>query len=75
MSLILHSGHCFEPDTHNNENQLPVEDIPKMVLQHIDWSYLKCKRRQRILHKQTKYNQRPGKMAKKNCDEWLLFTP
>jgi hypothetical protein len=49
-----------------------VEDILQQLLPNLDWLYLNCDGRQRLLREQAKENLR---QAKKNCNEWVLITP
>ena len=69
-SVVSHSRPSSE-----SEYYLPVEDMLRQLLPHLDWSFLNRDGRQRLLSEQATENLRQEKMTKLNCDEWTLLTP
>ena len=65
-------SHC-RPSS-ESEYYLPVEDMLRQLLPHLDWSFLNHDGRQRLLSEQARENLRQEKMTKLNCDEWMLVT-
>ena len=66
-------SHC-RPSS-ESEYFLPVEDMLRQLLPHLDWSFLNRDRRQRLLSEQARENLRQEKMTTLNCNEWMLVTP
>ena len=66
-------SHC-RPSS-ESEYYLPVEDMLRQLLPHLDWSFLNCDGRQQLLSEQARENLRQEKMAKLNCNEWMLVMP
>ena len=66
-------SHC-RPSS-DSEYYLPVEDMLRQLLPHLDWSFLNRDGRQQLLSEQARENLRQQKMTKLNRDEWMLVTP
>lgn len=66
-------SHCRRSS--ESEYFLPVEDMLRQLLPHLDWAFLNRDGRQRLLSEQARENLRQEKMTTLNCDEWMLVTP
>jgi hypothetical protein len=73
-SLVTHCRPSLDSDSNIQVYYIPVENVLRQLLPHLDWSYLNRNGRQRILSDQAKENLRHEKIAKKSSDEWLLVT-